>query len=121
MAFIACTAHRTAVGVVNDIVVKLPIGATDWSVVEKVGFSSEILPIMRVDALRLVVRQRAKRTHHGLELEHEEIVVLLQTMQQLYQDLLLMMREGAELTVLAVIGIVRVLRAKLRLIFVCSV
>ena len=94
---------RAAVHVVDDEVGRLPVGAGHRLVGEDVRLPAVVLPVVRVDARRLVVLGEVEGASLRLEVEDVEVVVAGEVVDQLDRDVLLRVREGAEVPVLALV------------------
>ena len=97
-----------AVGIFADEILCLPVGAGHRLVTIFLWFSSQVLPIVCVDALLLVMLE-GKRTPGGLEIEHVEVCVLRHQVQEVDRQLAFVMCECAEQsTILTRVEVVRV-------------
>ena len=94
------------------------MGTYDGLVAVVGGLPPEVLPVVRVDAQRLVVLGEVEGAEHRLVREDVEVVVEHQVVDELDQDLVLGVREGAVLLVVAGLDVVRVVRAELCLVCV---
>jgi len=81
--------------------------------VVQVRLPSVILPVVGVDAEGLVVLGEVERTPDCFEVEHVEILVVLVVMDQLDDDVVLAVGEGAERSVLALFEVVGIEGAEL--------
>lgn len=75
VALPAAILQWTAVSVGSRVLFGLPVGALDVVVVEGMGCSSVVLPIVSINTLVPLVLFVAERTPHCLEVEHVEVSV----------------------------------------------
>ena len=76
VAVAACGLVRAALVVLGDERASLPVGAQLLAIIaEDVGLAPEVLPVVRIDALCLVVFF-VERAPLGLEVEHPEVRIL---------------------------------------------
>ena len=109
----AVALELAALLVLADEVAGLPrLAHLEGIVLEEVGLAAEALPVVRVDALRLVVLGVVGAPLR-LEVEHVELLVARHLVDQRRLDVLVAVREGAELLVLALL---QRLRAELGLV-----
>ena len=109
----AVALELAALLVLADEVAGLPrLAHLEGIVLEEVGLAAEVLPVVRVDALRLVVLGVVGAPLR-LEVEHVELLVARHLVDQRRLDVLVAVREGAELLVLALL---QRLRAELGLV-----
>lgn len=99
-----------------DEVLGLPIRTLFLVVLIDMGFPPEVLPIVCVDTLLSIVRSVAVRAPDGLEVEHVEVRVLVELVEEVYSYLCLGMGEGAHVAVVAGFQTLGVGRAELQLV-----
>jgi len=68
---------------------RLPVRARIWVVLDFVRGSTEVLPIVGVHTQCLIVFSEVKRAPHRLEMEHVEVSIILQVVDQLNRYVLL--------------------------------
>ena len=101
MAFVAVEPVDASVFVVRNKIARLPILARHWFIPDFLRFPSEVLPIMGIDAETLVMLSEVKRTPNSLILEHEEVIIIDQVMDELDQNVILIVSKGTEDSVFA--------------------
>ena len=94
---------------------RLPVGAGFSRVIENVRLASEILPVVRIDALGFVVFL-IEGTPLGLEVEHPEVRVTLHRVNHSRAQALRRVSKGAVVAVFALGDVLRVPRAVLGLV-----
>ena len=104
MAVRAEVLTRTSVFVALDEVRHMPVLAFFCRVIEEVGFSSEILPVMSIYTVTprmnmLLVRVGAP---DGLEVEDIKVVILFHLIQEVHPELVLAVGKRAEGSILTV-------------------
>lgn len=108
----------TAILVLVDELPGAPVRALVSGVDVELGLAAEVLPVVREDALVSLVVVLVVGTPHCLEVEHVEIRVQVEAVNQLHRDLSLRVRERAVLPVLALARPVNIGGAKLCLVLV---
>lgn len=116
VAHLALKTVNAPVLVVYDVVVGLPVGTGNGVEMVHIGLSAIVLPIMRVDAECLVVLGQVEGTPNSFEVEHVEIIIVEQVVDQFYDDIIFAVREAAVRTVVTILDVVRVIGTKLRLV-----
>lgn len=92
--------ERTPLVVIANESSRLPVLAKiPRIVIEEVRLAAEVLPVVGVDALRLVVLVVLERAPLGLEVENEKVLIARVSMDEPRLDVKLRVSEGAELTV----------------------
>lgn len=91
----------TAIMIRGDEVARLPVGAHLGLVSEDAGLSSVVLPIVGINTDLSVMVVLPIWAPDSLEMEHVEVHVDLHLLDQLHRELILAVRKGAELFVLA--------------------
>lgn len=117
MTFAAFLLERTAVLIINDKVCGLPIGAGQRIILKRLRFPSVILPVMRVNAERLIVLGEIEWTPDSLEVEHVEVIIVFEVMDEIYRDIVLVMSKRAERPVLTKLETVRIMTTEFRFVF----
>ena len=108
MTFSTRRVVRAAIKIIHDEIGALPVRAGDRLVGEYVWLAAVVLPVVGVDARRLIVFREIERTPLGFEVEDVEVLIALQQMDQLNRDIRFAVREAAEGSVLTFIEVVRV-------------
>lgn len=106
------------VAVVDDVVVGLPVRAGNRVIEIDVRLSPVVLPVMRVDAEGLIVLRQIEGAPNGFEVEHVEVIVVLEVVDQLDDDIVFAVREAAVSAIVAVLDVVRVVGAELSLVLI---
>ena len=110
-----------ALVVLGDECARPPVAAVTAAVVlEQSGLPPEVLPVVRVDALGLVVFF-VVRAPLSLEVEHVEVGVALHLLDQAHFELLGTVRERAVLAVVTFVQMFGILGAKLGLVLLWMV
>ena len=90
----------------------LPIRTWLGVVFKNIRFSSEVLPVMCINAERLVVLGQIERAPHGLVVKDEKVDIENIVVDKFCFYLILCVSKRAEFTVLAFIKLIRVLRTE---------
>jgi hypothetical protein len=99
-----------------------PLRALFLFIFKNVRLSSEILPVMSIDAESLYIRElmcyfimrsQIKRTPNSFIIEHKEILIVLQVMNQFNHDVFFRMSERAVRSILTLLNIIGIICAEL--------
>ena len=107
----------TSILIIQDEIRWAPWITRSWFVLKHTWLPPVVLPVMRIDTQSFVVLCEIKRTPHSLEVEHVEIIIVFEIMNQFYDNIVFGMREGAELAVVASTNVIGVVRTKFSFIF----
>lgn len=118
MALRALEAIGTTFVVLSDEVVRPPVGTWFWFIVVLVRRSSEVLPVVGIDAEGFFMRSEVEGTPDGLVVEHEKVGIVDEVVNQLNLHFVFVVGEGAEVAVLALLGLVKVGGAELHLVLI---
>jgi len=77
VAQVALDIVRTAVDVIDNELLRLPVRARSCLIVAHMWLPPEVLPIMSIDAESFVMLCEVERTPDGLEMEHIEVIIVL--------------------------------------------
>lgn len=118
MTMITMILIRTALSIVIDVGSRSPIITLLFWIVIQLRFSAEILPIMRVYTLVSQMICFIIRAPYSFEVEHIEIWILLEFINQLNRDLGFIVSKWAVLSILAFPSTIDIWRAKLSFVLI---
>ena len=104
----AAILKRTTVFIVFGILFAEPDRTLLRQVFVNIWFSSEILPIVSVNALVSGVGLVTKRTPNSFVVEHKKVHVFFHLLKQVYCEFIFMVRERAHISILTAVDSVRV-------------
>lgn len=113
---IAVEAILTSKVIIINVVFEFPVKAGDGFVGVVGRVAAIVLQVMGVHAQSLVMLGEVEGAELGLVVEHVEVFVELVVVNEFGPDLVLAVREGAEVSVLTLLHVVRKVRAELLLI-----
>lgn len=116
VALITMILVETAIRILINLSLLIPVRTLNTLIVKNMWFSSEILPIMSINTKLSVMIMLVKRTPHSFEVKHIKIIIILQVMNKLNHRVLLAMCEGAIHSIVAFFHIFRVVTTKLHLV-----
>lgn len=126
MALVTVECILTAFGVLCDEFFCVPVGTSNSLILKYLWFSSKILPIVRINAkslqssmkLNLVMLSEIVGAPYCLVVEHKEIVIVFQVMNQLNRDIFLRVSERAKPSIFTVYGVIWVVCTEFGLVIV---
>jgi len=111
----------TTIIIIHQKLISFPIRTLLQLLLLKTRLPSEILPIVTILTLRTIMFKLIERTEHCFEMEHIEILILLQSVDQRHTEFSHRMSERTINAIFTIINLIWIFLTKLTFVFAISI